>query len=292
MQWNLEQLRSFVNAAESGSFSAAARRQGKAQSVVSTHIAQLEIDFGVELFDRSGRTPTLTEAGSVLLEEAREVLRQCARLDERARTFGSGLEAELLLAVDEAVPYYELMQAVADLGRRFPQIRVSLLYGSTSEVHDWVERGEARLGVALEASRALPRDMESRRLGRVQQALAVSADHPLHAEKNITRTALARHRQIVIRVTSVRNDEILSPLYWETNSSYLAMDLAARGVGWTVIPLTLAQAQGIPQGLKVLDPGAVSLPALDILLVWKSGRIPAGAGAWLADRLELALSRN
>jgi DNA-binding transcriptional LysR family regulator len=85
MQWNLEQLRLFVSVAEQRSFSAVARKQRKAQSAVSSSIALLEEDLGVSLFERSsGRQPKLTEAGNALLEEAREVLRQCERLNGRA----------------------------------------------------------------------------------------------------------------------------------------------------------------------------------------------------------------
>lgn len=73
MQWNLDQLRVFVDVAEQRSFSAVARRQRKAQSAISSAVAMLEEDLGVSLFERSsGRQPMLTEAGAALLEEARE----------------------------------------------------------------------------------------------------------------------------------------------------------------------------------------------------------------------------
>jgi len=54
MNWTIEQLRAFVAAADEGSFSAAGRLLGRAQSVVSTHVSVLEDTLGVELFDRSG----------------------------------------------------------------------------------------------------------------------------------------------------------------------------------------------------------------------------------------------
>ncbi len=104
VQWNLEQMRLFVSVAEQRSFSAVARDQRKAQSAVSNGIALLEADLGVSLFDRSsGRQPRLTEAGTVLLEEAREVLRQCERLNGRALSLMRGEEARLRLAQDEAM---------------------------------------------------------------------------------------------------------------------------------------------------------------------------------------------
>lgn len=84
-QWNLEQLRIFLRVAELRSFSAVAREQRKAQSAISNAIALLEADLGVTLFERSsGRQPKLTENGSALLEDARELLRQCEHLDGRA----------------------------------------------------------------------------------------------------------------------------------------------------------------------------------------------------------------
>lgn len=57
---HLDQMQAFVFAAKLGSFSAAARRMGKAQSAKSMAIANLEIDAGVEIFDRQGRSPVLT----------------------------------------------------------------------------------------------------------------------------------------------------------------------------------------------------------------------------------------
>ena len=91
MQWNLEQIRLFVSVAERQSFSAAARELKRVQSAVSNGIALLEADLGVTLFERSsGRQPRLTDEGRVLLAEAREVLRQCERLQGRALGPGPG----------------------------------------------------------------------------------------------------------------------------------------------------------------------------------------------------------
>ena len=70
---SLDQLRTFVAAAEEGNFSAAGRRLRRAQSVVSQTLANLEGQIGVKLFDRSGRIPTLTDQGHALLADARAV---------------------------------------------------------------------------------------------------------------------------------------------------------------------------------------------------------------------------
>src|SRR5471032_2467284 len=69
----LDQLRTFIAAAEEGSFSAAGRKLRRAQSVVSQTLANLELQLGVTLFDRSARYPKLTDDGRALLQNACEV---------------------------------------------------------------------------------------------------------------------------------------------------------------------------------------------------------------------------
>ena len=71
---SLDQLRTFIAAADEGSFSAAGRRLGRAQSVVSQTMANLESQLGVRLFERSGRYPVLTAEGRTLLADARAVI--------------------------------------------------------------------------------------------------------------------------------------------------------------------------------------------------------------------------
>ena len=72
--FSIEQLQAFVATVEAGSFSAAARGLSKAQSVISQHIINLEIDCNATLFERTGRYPQLTEAGKQLLPQAKAVL--------------------------------------------------------------------------------------------------------------------------------------------------------------------------------------------------------------------------
>ena len=103
MNWTMDQLRSFVAAAEKGSFSAAGRSLGKAQSVVSTQVAMLEDTLGVELFDRGARSPVLTRAGKDLLIEARAMLRHGSRFDACALAMFKGEADSLNIAIEQGI---------------------------------------------------------------------------------------------------------------------------------------------------------------------------------------------
>src|SRR5713226_5866163 len=109
----LDQLRTFIAAAEQGSFSAAGRKLRRAQSVVSQTLANLEGQLGVTLFDRRARYPTLTEDGRALLQNARAVADQMDGFKARAKTLREGLEPELSLSIDVMYPKGELIEAVA-----------------------------------------------------------------------------------------------------------------------------------------------------------------------------------
>ena len=76
MSVNLDQVEAFVAAADSGSFSAAAKKLGKSQATISVAIQNLEIDLNVQLFDRSKKLPILTESGKHVLHLSRDLLEQ------------------------------------------------------------------------------------------------------------------------------------------------------------------------------------------------------------------------
>ena len=82
---SLDQLRTFIAAVDQGSFSAAARKLLRSQSVVSETISNLEEQIGVRLFDRSGRYPKLTPAGLAILGDARGIITAVDLLKARRR---------------------------------------------------------------------------------------------------------------------------------------------------------------------------------------------------------------
>ena len=125
---SLEQFKALLAAAETGSFSAAARRLGKAQSVVSTAIANLEIDLGLELFDRSGRYPVLTEAGARISQEAGVLLAQSERLQAIAGELASGIESRLTLAIDDDSHLPWLGALLEEFAGRYPTVELELLF--------------------------------------------------------------------------------------------------------------------------------------------------------------------
>src|SRR6202140_1101155 len=117
---SLDQLRTFIAAADEGSFSAAGRRLRRAQSVVSQTLANLEGQLGVKLFDRSARFPVLTDQGRALLADARAVTGNVDLFMAQAKNLAGGLEPELSVAVDVMFPEATFTRVVAAFQKEFP----------------------------------------------------------------------------------------------------------------------------------------------------------------------------
>ncbi len=161
----LDQLRVFLTVVEVGSFAGAARRLGRATSVISYSIANLEAQLGVLLFDReSTRKPQLTEAGRAVLSEARTVTNGINGLRAKVKGLLHGLEAEIHLVLDVMLPASRVVDALKAFRAEFPTVSLRLYVealGSTarprSESADrsmWTSPGSSASGSA--ASNSFP----------------------------------------------------------------------------------------------------------------------------------------
>lgn len=286
MHWNLEQIRVFVAVAEGRSFSSVARDLRRAQSAVSTAIALLEEDLGVALFDRnSGRQPKLTLEGAALLEEAREVLRQCQRLEGRAQGLSRGEEARLRLAQDEAMPYQPVLASLEALGAAFPLLEVQLASSAQGDVARKLLERRADLGLLFHHEH-MPDALERQRLGTIEMVTVCGAAHALAASGYADRRELVRHRQILMapQDSHYPGGEQLGPQVWRADSFYVMAELVMRGLGWAWLPRHVAQYPAY-QGHLVELRSDWTPPSLVVELVCRRDEALGPAALWLADQL-------
>ena len=270
MNWTIEQLRAFIAAAEKGSFSAAARSLGRAQSVVSTHIAMLEDILGVELFDRSSRSPVLTDAGRDLLPEANAVLRQSHRFDSCAMAQFKGEAVKLNIAIGHSVSFQSISETIAALSSRFPFVSGSVHIESRDDVWKHVQEGEAQIGIVMGELPELKNSCEMLCLGQIRYCIVASRNSPLAGMASVSDQDLAQYPQIVFN-RSVEQSRILSSQCWEVNDVFMAMYWAALGIGWTAVPQGLArrmQQEDSIKDLAILNLELLDLTAANIYLVW------------------------
>ena len=144
---SLDQLRAFIASADEGSFSAAARKLHRAQSVVSELVSSLEGQIGVMLFDRSGRYPALTPEGAVLLADARNISSGLDFMKARAKGMAAGLEPELSVVVDVFFPIAAITEAAKEFRVKFPGTPLRLYVEALGAAYQPVLDGLAAFGI-------------------------------------------------------------------------------------------------------------------------------------------------
>src|SRR5258708_7200344 len=151
----LRHLRYFVAVAEAENvLRAATRKLHVSQPAVSRQIRDLEDELGVQLFERSGKAISLTEAGRLFLKEAGAVLERTDEAVRNVRAFAQAGETELHVGYSLTPSAHILSSAARAFQRAMPNVHVKLHDWSNEEIAVGLRDG--RLKVALVA-RALER---------------------------------------------------------------------------------------------------------------------------------------
>ena len=138
MSDRLQELTVFVRAAESGSFSRAGRELGLSQPSVSRIVGELESRLGVTLLLRTTRRITVTDAGAVFLERAREILASVEDAEDAARGIDS-LRGLIRVAIPVIYGTREVIPRLAAFLATHPLLRVELTV--SDERQDLVAEG-------------------------------------------------------------------------------------------------------------------------------------------------------
>ena len=246
MSIKIDEIRSFAAVAETGSFSAAARRLGRAQSVLSMHVAGLEADLGYALFHRTPK-PELTARGRELLPSALRLLAEAQRLETRAAALADTALPALYLGIDPMLEAPVMLQ-------------IENITGSEAQ---WFFK-KSGMNAALVFSSEPAIETRERVLGRSPVSVVVSKNHPLASLPTLTTEALRQHRQIIVHARDSESapPNIINPDHWEVDSGPWALGLVARGVGWALLPKSLLTGRSAANsGVTALEPPFAIEPA-------------------------------
>src|ERR1700689_3361163 len=181
---SLDQLRAFIASVDEGSFSAAARKLHRAQSVVSELVSNLEGQIGVTLFDRSGRYPALTPQGAVLLADARSISSGLDHMKARAKGMASGLEPELSVVVDVLFPIAAITEAAKEFRVKFAGTPLRLYVEALGAAYQPVLDSVAGFGI-VGSLPLLPANFTAERLMGVAMVMVAGREHPLAKYKGM-----------------------------------------------------------------------------------------------------------
>ena len=173
-----DSLRCFLEAAERLNFRAAAQACFLTPAALSKRIAQLERQLGVQLFERTTRRVSLTEAGRALVPRAEAALAQLAECARAARGEGGPTPLELVIGTRHELGLSWLVPATTPLERALPHLRVHLYFSSGPDLELRLRAGE--IDCAVSSRRNQDPALEALRLHREDYAFVA---HPKLLER-------------------------------------------------------------------------------------------------------------
>jgi DNA-binding transcriptional LysR family regulator len=231
---DIEDLRTFVEVADAGGVSPAARRLGVSKSIVSRSLVRLEAELGVQLLARTTRGAALTEAGSTFREHA---ARACAEIDLARETIlpAGHLCGRLRVAVPLTFGPTHLAPVLADMARRHPQLHIHASY--TDRFVDLIAEG---FDCAIRIGYLQDSNLIARRVGPIHGKLVASPDYIKAHGSPETLDELVAHQALMQGTEAwqfMDGDKIISArpqgrFKADNGTALAAAALAGLGIAW------------------------------------------------------------
>lgn len=254
---NLNFLKTFVTVVEAGNFSRAASRLHLSQPAVSMQMQSLAQDLGAELFRRIGHRLETTEAGAILYQEAKELLRHWQSTVHQLDSLRQRLRGRLELGASTTPADYLLPPYLSEFYRLHPELELHMQVGSSGEVLAALESG--RLDLAVIGYRPQNQDLQCSVLFEDELAAVMSPEHSRAGARNLSpeellaqpllqRTGGSASRQVLEQaLLEAGYDPGQLKIVMQLGSTRALLEAAAQGLGVAVVS-KLAAADYLKQG--------------------------------------------
>jgi len=271
----LQELRYLVALADTGHFGQAAEACFVSQSTLSTGLKKLEDYLGIVLFDRSLKRVVPTPIGREIVESARRVVEEAARIREVASYAKDPMDRTVHLGVIPTLGPYYLPHVLTSVREAHPKLRLLLREEMTP--HMLTHLAEGKLDAGLLALPILDPTLELKPLFVEPFLAAVPVDHALAKARTVDIDDLAKAGLLLLEEGHCLRDQALDACHLQglkseeirATSLETLRQMVAMSLGVTLIP-ALACADSLPGKasvkLKTLaKPGASRI----IGLVWR-----------------------
>ena len=269
----LRHLRYFVAVAEEGHFGRAARRLNIVQPALSMQIRSLEEEVGGLLFVRTSRKVALTEAGELLLVEARRTLAQADRTKERVQSLVRGEIGSVRVAFSgNSVMSGRLQDDLRAFNRLFPAVQLDLSEMAPPRHSGAVASGQIDVSYTPSFGITFDPTLTTDKVGTWPMVLALAADHPLAKRKVLSVDELGEETLVLYHAAF--GEEGLALLHQQVghathavhrvDSTLSALGLVASGLGLAVVPDAMKNL-AIPN--LIFRPMKESIQSAELMLV-------------------------
>ena len=293
---DLHQLRVFQAVAKHRGFTRAGEVLHLSQSTVSQHIKQLEEMLGCPLFLRVGKRVMISEAGTVLLQYAERIFRDLKNAEMAVRELSAMKRGTVRLGVGPTTLTYRLPHVLADYKRRFPEIELIVLAGTTEFLLEAMKSQRLDLAIVMSSPGQQP-GFTVTPLGREELVVVLHQEHPLARKTALGPADVAALRFILYQENTAMQNlidgyfELLGvrpQIIMEVENNEAIKSLVSAGLGASILPLCAVAQTSASAQLRVLRVKGMPLMR-DLALVAVDAEILPNAIRELAAALVAAL---
>jgi DNA-binding transcriptional LysR family regulator len=273
----LRQLRYLDAVARHRSFTQAALELHIAQSALSQQIARLERELGVELLRRTTRRVEVTEAGELVLARARRALVEADGVRADLDALQGLVRGTLRLGGVPPVGPTHPAALIAAFSRAHPGVAVTVREDMAFTLLSQLRDGALDLVMALVEPDGLD-GLEGVLLHEEELVVVAPLDHPLAKAERVRAERLAGEPLVTYGAGSAVRDLLLAivpggRVVAEANELDTVRELAARGLGVSLMPASVVASYGDRLAIRPLDPPR----ALPVSLIWRARERPTPA---------------
>jgi LysR family hydrogen peroxide-inducible transcriptional activator len=273
---SLQQMRFLSAVAEFRHFGRAAEACAVTQSTLSAGIQELEERLGVTLVERDRRRVMMTPLGEEIVARARRLLSDAEDLVDVAQGGGEPLSGSLRLGIIPTIGPYLAPPVMRGLAKAFPKLKLYLREEQTASVLEKLAIG--RLDLVLLALPYEIGDLETMTLGEDAILVALPAGHRLARAKRIDHDQLAAEKLLLLEdghclrshaLQACRIAGTVANEVFQGTSLRTLVQMAASGLGVTLVPEMALPAELPSDGSLVVRPIAPGTSSRTIALAWR-----------------------